>query len=146
VESELIHSPLFTLQNSGGKAKWRKRRRRREGGGKEWGGWPSSGTNGGSFFFCVFLVLYFCPPSCSFSFSLFCLYCSSLYQQCSPLSVVASWRCFCSRWFTVADSRWQTTVRGGFSPVLFCYSPSFLSPSFSVFILSLSLVSKTISP
>jgi hypothetical protein len=26
---------------------------------------------GGSFF-CVFLALCFCPPSCSFSFSLFC--------------------------------------------------------------------------
>ena len=32
---------------------------------------------GGSFF-CVFLALCFCPPSCSFSFSLFCFGFSSL--------------------------------------------------------------------
>jgi len=32
---------------------------------------------GGSFF-CIFLALCFCPPSCSFSFSLFCFGFSSL--------------------------------------------------------------------
>ena len=63
-------------------------------------------------------------------YSLFCFYFSSIYQQCSTLSVVAPWWCCYSRWFTVVASQWQMTVRDGFSPVHFCYScysPDFLS-------------------
>jgi hypothetical protein len=75
-------------------------------------------------------------------YSLFCFYFSSIYQQCSTLSVVAPWWCCYSRWFTVVASQWQMTVRDGFSPVHFCYScysPGFLSSFFfSVFVLSLS--------
>jgi len=69
-------------------------------------------------------------------YSLFCFYFSSIYQQCSTLSVVAPWRCCYSRWFTVVASQWQMTVRDGFSPVHFChscYSPAFLSLFFSCF-------------
>ena len=65
------------------------------------------------FFFCVFLVLCFCPPSCSFSFSLFCLCFSSLsvssvlfpsfcppqFSPRSPLSLFcAPPPCFSTHW------------------------------------------------
>ena len=74
-------------------------------------------------------------------YSLFCFYFSSIYQQCSTLSVVAPWWCCYSRWFTVVASQWQMTVRDGFSPVHFwysCYSPGVLSSFFFFCFCSLS--------
>jgi hypothetical protein len=47
------------------------------------------------FFFSAFSLSFVSTLPLFFLLSLFCFCFSSLYQQCSPLSAVASWQCCC---------------------------------------------------